>query len=277
VRLLLVGIMLASLVMSASLPEAFGTRGLVFAAMYAVMEVARVRGRRATPGQRAPAELPADPDLAGGGGHPLAGRGLRSWAGAGGVLGHGGGRGLRGAAGEVRHARARTLSDDGLDDRRFAHGRSCQLFIIISLGESILVTGTTFGELPLRVATAAAFVVAFASSVALWWIYFYRMAEWGTAVISTASDPGRLGRSAYTYFHVPMVAGIIVTAVADELTIADPGAHGTGAIAALAALVPVALVVPVLVTSLAGTLVIAAVAVWETHAVRGVTLPTATG
>jgi low temperature requirement protein LtrA len=41
VRLLLVGIMLASLVMSASLPEAFGTRGLVFAAMYAVMEVAR--------------------------------------------------------------------------------------------------------------------------------------------------------------------------------------------------------------------------------------------
>jgi low temperature requirement protein LtrA len=153
----------------------------------------------------------------------------------------------------------------------------CQLFVIISLGESILVTGTTFGELPLRVATAAAFVVAFASSVALWWIYFYRMAEWGTAVISTASDPGRLGRSAYTYFHVPMVAGIIVTAVADELTIADPGAHGTGAIAALAALVPVALVVPVLVTSLAGTLVIAAVAVWETHAVRGVTLPTATG
>jgi hypothetical protein len=101
VRLLLVGIMLASLVMSAA-----------------------VRGRRATPGQRAPAELPADPDLAGGGGHPLAGRGLRSWAGAGGVLGHGGGRGIRGAAGEVRHTRARTLSDDGLDDRRFAHGRS---------------------------------------------------------------------------------------------------------------------------------------------------------
>ena len=41
VRLLLVGIMLASLVMSASLPEAFGAHGLIFAAMYAAMEVAR--------------------------------------------------------------------------------------------------------------------------------------------------------------------------------------------------------------------------------------------
>jgi low temperature requirement protein LtrA len=27
-------------------------------------------------------------------------------------------------------------------------------------------------------------------------------------VISAASDPGRLGVSAYTYFHVPMVAAV---------------------------------------------------------------------
>jgi len=196
-----------------------------------------------------------------------------------------------------------------MDDRRFAQAERCQLFIIIALGESILVTGDTFGELPLRVATAAALVVAFASSVALWWIYFYRMAEWGSAVMSAAADPGRLGRSAYTYFHVPMVAGIIVTAVADELTIAHPGAHGTGAIAGvalggpvlyllgnalykrvmsgrwlasravaiavLAALAPVALVVPALVTSLAATLVVVSVAVWETRAVRSLTPPMA--
>jgi low temperature requirement protein LtrA len=187
----------------------------------------------------------------------------------------------------------------------------CQLFIIIALGESILVSGATFGELHLTAASATALVVAFASSVALWWIYFYRMAEWGSAVMSAAADPGRLGRSVYTYFHVPMVAGIIVTAVADELTIAHPGAHGTGAIAAvalggpalyllgnalykrvmsgrwlasravaiaaLAALVPVALVVPALVTSLTATLIVVAVAVWETRAARSLTLSKATG
>jgi low temperature requirement protein LtrA len=41
-------------------------------------------------------------------------------------------------------------------------------------------------------------------------------------VIAGSADPGRLGRSAYTYCHLPMVAGIIVTAVGDELVIATP-------------------------------------------------------
>jgi len=313
VRLLLVGIMLASLVMSASLPEAFGGRGLVFAAMYAAMEVGRPlfvvaalrRGnelrrnfQRILVWRGAGAAL----WLAGGFAHGSARTGL--WVAAVvvdfvaplvGFAAPGLGRSL---------TREWTIAGSHMAER-------CQLFIIISLGESILVTGATFGELHLTAAAAAALVVAFASSVALWWIYFYRMAEWGSAVMSSAADPGRLGRSAYTYFHVPMVGGIIVTAVADELTIAHPGAHGTGAIAAvalggpalyllgnalykrvmsgrwlasravaiaaLAALVPVALVVPALVTSLAATLVVVAVAVWETRAGRSLTLPKATG
>jgi low temperature requirement protein LtrA len=313
VRLLLVGIMLASLVMSASLPEAFGGRGLVFAAMYAAMEVGRPlfvvaalrRGnelrrnfQRILVWRGAGAAL----WLAGGFAHGSARTGL--WVAAVvvdfvaplvGFAAPGLGRSL---------TREWTIAGSHMAER-------CQLFIIIALGESILVTGATFGELHLTAAAAAALVVAFASSVALWWIYFYRMAEWGSAVMSSAADPGRLGRSAYTYFHVPMVGGIIVTAVADELTIAHPGAHGTGAIAAvalggpalyllgnalykrvmsgrwlasravaiaaLAALVPVALVVPALVTSLAATLVVVAVAVWETRAGRSLTLPKATG
>ena len=36
----------------------------------------------------------------------------------------------------------------------------CGLFIIIALGESILVTGATFGDLPWTPTTIAAFVVA---------------------------------------------------------------------------------------------------------------------
>src|SRR3712207_7690182 len=50
----------------------------------------------------------------------------------------------------------------------------CQLFVIIALGESILVTGTTFGEIEASVVAVSAFVVAFLGSVALWWIYFAR-------------------------------------------------------------------------------------------------------
>lgn len=99
----------------------------------------------------------------------------------------------------------------------------CLLFITIALGESILVIGSQFGDLPREPSTVAAFVVAFVASVAFWWIYFDRSAEAGLQVIATATDPGRLGVTAYTYFHVPMVAGIIVAAAAYEQAIAHPG------------------------------------------------------
>src|SRR5918911_1451668 len=72
----------------------------------------------------------------------------------------------------------------------------CQLFMIIALGESILVTGTTFGEIETSVATLGAFVVAFLSSVALWWIYFARAAEAARQVFASSEDPGRIARSA---------------------------------------------------------------------------------
>jgi low temperature requirement protein LtrA len=102
-------------------------------------------------------------------------------------------------------------------------GHRCFLFITIALGESILVIGSQFGELSRTSSTIAAFVVAFIGSVAFWWIYFDRSAEAGLEVIATASDPGRLGLTAYTFFHVPMVAGIIVAAAGYELAIAHPG------------------------------------------------------
>jgi Bacterial low temperature requirement A protein (LtrA) len=80
--------------------------------------------------------------------------------------------------------------------------------------------------------TVTAFV-AFAGSLALWWIYFDRGAQLASDVIAASDDPGRLGRSAYAYFHVPMVAGIIVPAIADELTIADAGGDVTAGTAAV--------------------------------------------
>jgi low temperature requirement protein LtrA len=72
--------------------------------------------------------------------------------------------------------------------------------------------------------------VAFVETAALWWLYFGATAEQSRALMSMCDDPGRLARDAYTYLHVPIVAGIIAVAVGDDLLIGEPGhaLHGVG-------------------------------------------------
>jgi low temperature requirement protein LtrA len=189
-----------------------------------------------------------------------------------------------------------TTADWTVEGGHFAE--RCRLFVILALGESILVTGTTFAEIEPSVATESAFVVAFLGSVALWWLYFARSEEAARGAFSSSEDPGRVARSAYTYFHLPMIAGIIAVASSDELTVAHPGDHGTlasvaltlggtslflaghalfkwavfgvlswsrlVAIAALIALIPVGFKVPALALScIAGLIVVGLVAVWD--------------
>jgi low temperature requirement protein LtrA len=101
----------------------------------------------------------------------------------------------------------------------------CAGFIIIALGESIVVTGATFAELTWTTENVLAFVSAFVGCLAMWWIYFHKGAEAGSEQISKSSEPGRLARLAYTYLHMPIVAGIIVAAVADELVLKHPSGH----------------------------------------------------
>jgi low temperature requirement protein LtrA len=98
----------------------------------------------------------------------------------------------------------------------------CSLFVTIALGESILITGTDFGDLPSSFAGVVAFVTAFVSTVAIWWIYFDRHAEAAAEVIAQAEDPGRLGLIAYTYAHILIVGGIIVAAAGNEIALAHP-------------------------------------------------------
>jgi low temperature requirement protein LtrA len=105
--------------------------------------------------------------------------------------------------------------------------------VIVALGESILITGSNFSELPVETASIAALVIAFVGSTALWWLYFDRLEEAGRHLIGRATDPGRLGRSAYYYYHVPIVAGIIVVAAGDEVAIAHPNDEVTAASALL--------------------------------------------
>jgi low temperature requirement protein LtrA len=209
VRLVLVGMMLASLLMSAALPEAFGERGLLFGGAYVAMQVGRTGFVIAALGE--------EPGLRRNFQRVLV------WLVASGVLWLAGG--LRdGPAREALWLAAVVVDLTGGWCGFFTPGlgrsqttdwtitgghlaERCQLFIIMALGESILVTGATFGELPFAAATVAALVVAFAGSVALWWVYFDRSAEAASQVIAESSDPGRLGRSGYTYFHMLLVPG----------------------------------------------------------------------
>src|SRR5690349_24418932 len=230
VRLLLVALMLISLAMSASLPRAFEDLGVWVAGAYAVQQIGRtvfmVIALR---------------------GHPLEANFQRilawcvassAFAVAGG-LAHGNARALLslgsvcidllgGVVGFYTPGLGRSRTSDWtIAGGHFAE--RCQAFILIALGESIVIIGATLTDLEVTAAVLAAFVVAFAGAVALWWLYFDQSAEAAAGQIARSEDPGRLGRSAYHLIHPVMVAGIIVCAAADEKVLADPGAAASTA------------------------------------------------
>ncbi|KAF9437601.1 hypothetical protein BGZ76_000125 [Entomortierella beljakovae] len=98
----------------------------------------------------------------------------------------------------------------------------CSLFIIIALGESIVVTGDSFAHMYHEPAAVGMFIVAFVGSASMWWIYFHSSSEEAVHHVEHSDDPGKMGRIGFTYLHAPMVVGIIWTAVADRLCIEEP-------------------------------------------------------
>jgi low temperature requirement protein LtrA len=96
------------------------------------------------------------------------------------------------------------------------------LFIILALGESIVITGATTSELDLDAARIIAFVMAFLGAAAIWWLYFTSVSTVGEHYLEVSENRTILARDAYTYLHVVFVAGIILSAVGDELVIAHP-------------------------------------------------------
>lgn len=97
----------------------------------------------------------------------------------------------------------------------------CGLFIILSLGETLLVTGARAAEQEWTATGAAATAVAVVASLAMWWLYFDTGAKRGTRAFEE-QHPGRLARVAYTYLHLPIVAGIVLSAVGDKGLLAHP-------------------------------------------------------
>ena len=76
-------------------------------------------------------------------------------------------------------------------------------------------------------------MVAFLTSVALRWTYFDRTEGLAREVITPSENPGPMILSAYAYSHVPMIAGIIAVAAADELLVAHSVVQGMLASVAL--------------------------------------------
>ncbi len=98
----------------------------------------------------------------------------------------------------------------------------CGLFVIIALGESILVSGATFASVEWKATTVLAFLIVIVSTIAMWWIYFNIGAEEAVERFSNSDDRGGMARLGYTYLHLPIIAGIVVVAVSDELVLAHP-------------------------------------------------------
>lgn len=96
------------------------------------------------------------------------------------------------------------------------------LFVMIALGESLLLTGLTFTGLEWTPAVAAAMAAALIQAIAMWWIYFGQHADAASHTIAAARYPGLLARQAYTYVPILLIAGIIVSSVGDELTLLHP-------------------------------------------------------
>jgi low temperature requirement protein LtrA len=98
----------------------------------------------------------------------------------------------------------------------------CSLFVMIALGESVVVMGSSFAEGTRTADLWFAFLMAFVGCVAMWWIYFDLGVERGSRSIIQSTDPGRTARLGYTYLHLLIVAGIVACAVGDELSLAHP-------------------------------------------------------
>jgi low temperature requirement protein LtrA len=96
------------------------------------------------------------------------------------------------------------------------------LFVIICLGETLLVSGATFAEMDWTGPGLGAFLICVAGTISMWWVYFHVGHRRGSHQIETSENPGALARLAFTYAHIPIVAGVVLSAVAAERAIAHP-------------------------------------------------------
>ncbi len=108
------------------------------------------------------------------------------------------------------------------------------LIIIIALGESIVAIGVGASGLPLDAGVIAAALLGITVAACIWWSYFDWVAYVAQSRLAEATGATRaaLARDAYSYLHLPMVAGIVLFAFGLKTTLADT----TGSLATVPAL-----------------------------------------
>ncbi|MGW4467596.1 low temperature requirement protein A [Micromonospora sp. NPDC004704] len=226
IQLMVVGTMFGALVMAVAVPEGFGERAAVFAGAYVAIQVGRTLFLLAI--NRSEWEVGARllfwlglsvvPWLLGAAvGQPWL-RGLL-WTVA--VLLDYGGVILDWPTpklGRVRTAEV-PIAGEHLAERY-------QQFLLVTLGESILVIGLTFSGSSFAPDRTTAFLVSLLTTVLLWRVYFHQAGHLLPLAITVAGRQLRFGVS-MSFSHLFMVAGIVLTAVGYELSIAHPLGHPT--------------------------------------------------
>jgi low temperature requirement protein LtrA len=210
----------AMLVVSLSIPEAFGERGVLFGCAYffvrAMQLVLYVRNTRdADEGGDLQAILKLAPGL-------LLGSALLIVAG----LLDGGARASVWILAILIDWSTPLLfgtEEFHLDPGHFAerHG----LIVLIALGESVLAIGAASG-FTLAAGQVVAALLGIVAVAALWWAYFDVVAIVAERRL-TEAPPGEqapLARDAYSYLHFPMIAGIVLLSLGLKETLVQTGA-----------------------------------------------------
>lgn len=100
------------------------------------------------------------------------------------------------------------------------------LFVLIALGEGLLVTGFAFVAKESSLESIIAMATAFVAAAAMWWIYFDHGERIGAEAIEASDETARLARTAYTWVHLAIVGGIVLLSVGDKESLGKPHQYG---------------------------------------------------
>ncbi len=96
------------------------------------------------------------------------------------------------------------------------------LVVILALGESIVAIGVGASELPVDTPILVGSVLGIGLSICLWWLYFDMIALAAERILSRLKGQARaaLAVDAYTYMHLLLIAGIVLSALGVETALA---------------------------------------------------------
>lgn len=221
--------MLLGLVMAASIPQAFSERGIIFAGAYVAMQV----GRTAFIALQLPSAHPLAPNF----------RRMLGWVSISAAFW---------IIGAMTQHEARALfwlvavlceyvspmfgfALPGMGRSRTQEwtiegghlAERCQLFVIVALGETVLASGASLAHAEIwPPSLLLALMSTFMGTLGMWWLYFGTSSKAAMAAITRSDDPGRIG-AYFHYAHAILIAGVIASAVGNDLVLAHPNGRAT--------------------------------------------------